>query len=104
MIFKTRCPNSSLTQYLSCPRHGCMWKWQNRRFWQIAMSLLKSPCPNSTEGIEELSQLAAQKNRKVMVGFCFRYHTALLEAKTRLESGEIGRLISISRHDGRAIL
>ena len=56
---------------------------------------IEKPLSNSPEGVEELERLAAEKNRKVMVGFCFRYHDVLRKAKALLEEGSIGRLVSI---------
>lgn len=56
---------------------------------------IEKPLCYSTDGALELDRLAKEKNCKVMVGFCFRYHDALLHAKKMLDDGEIGRLISI---------
>ena len=56
---------------------------------------IEKPLSYTSEGVEELKRLAEEKDRKVMVGFCFRYHDALLAAKRRVEAGEIGRVISI---------
>ena len=56
---------------------------------------IEKPLSYTSEGALELEKLAAEKGRKVMVGFCFRYHDALLAAKKRIEAGEIGRVISI---------
>lgn len=56
---------------------------------------IEKPLCYSTEGATELDALAKKLNRKIMVGFCFRYHEALLKAKQMLGEGIIGRLISI---------
>ena len=56
---------------------------------------IEKPLSYTQDGAKELETLAREKNRKVMVGFCFRYHDALLAAKKRIEAGEIGRVISI---------
>lgn len=56
---------------------------------------IEKPLSNNTQGIEELKLLAKKKNKKVMVGFCFRYHEALLEAKRLLNEQKIGRLVSV---------
>ena len=56
---------------------------------------IEKPLANRPEGCEELEALAQQMDRRVMVGFCFRYHEVLLKAKRLLEEGRIGRLISI---------
>lgn len=56
---------------------------------------LEKPLSDSLEGVDELAGIAAENNKKVMVGFCFRYHEGLLKAKKLVQSGEIGRLVSI---------
>ena len=56
---------------------------------------LEKPLSDSLEGAYELSKIAAEKNKKIMVGFCFRYHEGLVKAKELVQSGKIGRLISI---------
>ena len=56
---------------------------------------IEKPLCYSTNGALELNTLATEKGKKVMVGFCFRYHEALLKAKHMVDEGLIGRLISI---------
>lgn len=56
---------------------------------------IEKPLANSTKGVDELVRLAEEKERKVMVGFCFRYHEVLLRTKRLLEEGFIGRLVNI---------
>lgn len=56
---------------------------------------IEKPLSNTSEGAGGLQALADSAGRKVMVGFCFRYHQALRQAKALLEEGAIGRLISI---------
>ena len=58
-------------------------------------ALCEKPLSNRTGGIRELEALAAEKNRKVMVALCFRYHQGLVKAKNYLEDGRVGRLVSI---------
>lgn len=60
-----------------------------------AHAFIEKPLSNSSEGIEELKEIAAKHGKRVMVGFCMRYHHALIEAKRMLESGKIGRLVSV---------
>jgi predicted dehydrogenase len=57
--------------------------------------LCEKPMSETTEGIDELSSLAAEKNRKVMVALCFRFHEGLVKAKGYLDSGRVGRLVSV---------
>ena len=56
---------------------------------------LEKPLANTTAGVAELKALAAEKNRLVMVGFCFRYHEVLRMAKELLDAGTVGRLVNI---------
>ncbi len=56
---------------------------------------LEKPLSDSLEGADELATIAAEKDKKIMVGFCFRYHEGLMKAKKLVQSGKIGRLISI---------
>lgn len=57
--------------------------------------LCEKPLSDTTEGVDELAALAAEKRRQVMVALCFRYHEGLLRAKRYLESGRVGRLVSV---------
>ncbi len=56
---------------------------------------LEKPLSTSSEGVQELEALADRQQKKVMVGFCFRYHEVLRLAKALLEQGTIGRLVNI---------
>jgi predicted dehydrogenase len=57
--------------------------------------LCEKPLSDAPDGIDELEALAAETNKKVMVGLCFRYHQGLVKAKRYLDQGRIGRLVSI---------
>ena len=57
--------------------------------------MIEKPLANTPEGTDALKALAEAKHKHVMVAFCFRYHAALLKAKAMVESGRIGRLVSI---------
>ena len=56
---------------------------------------IEKPVSNTPEGVEDLKALAEARGKKMMGGFCFRYHAALLKAKCLLDAGRIGRLVSI---------
>lgn len=56
---------------------------------------IEKPLSNSSEGIEELKAVAKKEDKQVMVGFCMRYHKALIKAKEMLKSGRVGRLVSV---------
>ncbi len=57
--------------------------------------LTEKPLSDSTDGIDELAALAEKHRKKVMVALCFRYHDGLVKAKDYLDSGRIGRLVSV---------
>jgi len=57
--------------------------------------LSEKPLSDSTDGLDDLVALAAAEDKKVMVAHCFRYHDGLLKAKTALDTGRIGRLVSV---------
>jgi predicted dehydrogenase len=57
--------------------------------------LSEKPLSDAAEGIDALQALSASRNKKVMVALCFRYHDGLRKAKQHLDSGRLGRLVSI---------
>jgi predicted dehydrogenase len=57
--------------------------------------LTEKPLSDTLDGIDEFERLAAGSGNKVMVALCFRYHEGLIRAKEYLDSGRIGRLVSI---------
>lgn len=57
--------------------------------------LCEKPLSDGVANINELEALAEQEERKVMVALCFRYHEGLVRAKSYLEAGQAGRLVSI---------
>ena len=60
--------------------------------------LLEKPVCVDTREAETLMRAANQSDSILTVGHNLRYHTGLLKAKSRLESGEIGDLLSIQTH------
>lgn len=61
---------------------------------------IEKPLSNSSEDIEKLKQVSKECNKQVMVGFCFRYHEAMIKVKKMLENGEIGRVVSVRAQIG----
>jgi predicted dehydrogenase len=57
--------------------------------------LTEKPLSDTLDGIDRLQSLADGCGKKVMVALCFRYHEGLRRAKDYLDSGRIGRLVSI---------
>jgi predicted dehydrogenase len=56
---------------------------------------IEKPLSINMDGVRDLESLAEQKGRKVMIGLCTRYHEGIIKAKQLLDSGNIGRLVSI---------
>ncbi len=55
----------------------------------------EKPLSADMKGIPELEKLITRTRRKFMVGLCFRYHAGLLRARTLVEEGRIGRIVSL---------
>jgi predicted dehydrogenase len=56
---------------------------------------VEKPLAVDLRGVAELESEAAAGARRVMVGFCFRYHEGLRRVKRMIEDGRIGRLVGI---------
>jgi predicted dehydrogenase len=56
---------------------------------------VEKPLAVDLRGVAELEAEAAARGRRIMVGFCFRYHEGLRRVKGMIESGRIGRLVGI---------
>ncbi|MGB9620550.1 MAG: Gfo/Idh/MocA family protein [Armatimonadota bacterium] len=57
--------------------------------------MIEKPLSISLDGVERLKQLASERNAVVMVAHCFRFHDGLVRAKSWLDQGRIGRLVSV---------
>ena len=55
----------------------------------------EKPLSYSSAGLDELAAHARRAGRQVAVGYCYRHHDGLRKAKTLLESGRLGRLVSV---------
>ncbi len=56
---------------------------------------LEKPLSDSLDGVDALEELASEKGLVAEVGFCFRFHDGIRELKRRMDSGAIGKLVSI---------
>lgn len=61
---------------------------------------LEKPISDSADRIEQLKSLVAERSLRVLVGFQFRFHPGLREAKELLAQGLLGRPLSASAHWG----
>jgi predicted dehydrogenase len=57
--------------------------------------LCEKPLSDTLNGIDRLSALADEARKKVMIALCFRHHVGLVKAKGYLDSGRVGRLVSV---------
>jgi predicted dehydrogenase len=62
--------------------------------------LLEKPISASMNGVTRLQSALARSGAKVLVGFQFRFHPALLRAREVIQDGAIGRVISAHVHFG----
>lgn len=56
---------------------------------------MEKPLSDSLDGVDELEALANKKGVVAEVGFCFRFHDGIKELKKHLNSGDIGKIVSI---------
>ena len=57
--------------------------------------LMEKPLSDSLDGVEKLRALIERTGKVFMVAFCMRYHEGVRKAKSYLDRGRIGRLVSI---------
>ena len=62
--------------------------------------LLEKPISHSLAGIDRLQAAVARTGARVLVGFQFRYHPGLQQARALIDRDEIGRPISVRAHWG----
>lgn len=56
---------------------------------------IEKPLSNSRNGVDRLKRLSEANSKKVMVGFCFRYHPGIVKAKEYADDGHIGKVVSV---------
>jgi predicted dehydrogenase len=61
---------------------------------------LEKPISHTLDGVDDLRELVAAKDLVCCVGFQFRFHPGLREARRLLRSDAIGRLVSVRAHWG----
>jgi predicted dehydrogenase len=57
--------------------------------------LLEKPIADTVSNAQEISRLAQDQNRKLMVGHVERFNPAITELKRRLDEGQLGRIFQI---------
>jgi len=61
---------------------------------------IEKPLSDTAEGLDELMAIVESKGLAAMVGYQFRFHPGLREAKKQLDAGSIGRVILASAQIG----
>ena len=62
--------------------------------------LLEKPISHNLAGVRELEVLVHEKGLKVLVGFQFRFHPALIQIKNWIDEGILGKVLSVEVHWG----
>ena len=62
--------------------------------------LLEKPISNDLSRVDELRRVAGKSGSKILAGFQFRYHPTLNKARELLQSGTIGRVLTVHVHWG----
>ncbi len=62
--------------------------------------MIEKPLSNTMERVDDLKRLVKENGTRVLMGFQFRYHPNLIKIKGLLESGVIGRPLSVRSHWG----
>jgi len=62
---------------------------------------IEKPLSHQSDGIQELIQEAAHRNRKVQVGYNLRFHPGLKILKNLIDSGKIGKVLWLSAEAGQ---
>lgn len=62
--------------------------------------LLEKPVSHSLERLDELKSIAEKSGSKILVGFQFRYHPTLNQARELIQANVLGKLLTVHVHWG----
>jgi len=62
--------------------------------------LLEKPIADSLERIDELRNAAQKSGSKILVGFQFRYHPTINKARELIQTGMLGKVLTVHAHWG----
>jgi predicted dehydrogenase len=62
--------------------------------------LLEKPVSDSLDRLDDLQEAAQQSGSKILVGFQFRYHPTLNKARDLIQSGSLGKVLTVHAHWG----
>ena len=61
---------------------------------------LEKPVSDSLERLDELQTTAEKSGSRILVGFQFRYHPTLIKARELIQTGAVGKVLTIHSHWG----
>jgi predicted dehydrogenase len=62
--------------------------------------LLEKPIAENLSRVEDLRRAAEESGSRILVGFQFRYHPTLQKAKSLLQNGDLGKILTVHAHWG----
>lgn len=62
--------------------------------------LLEKPVSNSLERLDVLQEAAEKNGSRILVGFQFRYHPTLNQARELIQQGALGKVLTVHAHWG----
>lgn len=62
--------------------------------------LLEKPVSDSLERLDVLQKTAEKSGSRILVGFQFRYHPTLNKARELIQSGAVGKILTVHAHWG----
>ena len=62
--------------------------------------LLEKPIAEDLSRVDELRQVAGKNDNRILVGFQFRFHPTLNKAKELIETGALGKILTVHAHWG----
>jgi len=62
--------------------------------------LLEKPVSHSLDRLDELQKAAEKSGSKILVGFQFRYHPTLNKARELIQTGALGKILTVHAHWG----
>jgi predicted dehydrogenase len=65
--------------------------------------LLEKPVSHSLEGLDTLKNAAEKNGGRILVGFQFRYHPTLNQARELIQEGALGQVLTVHAHWGEYV-
>lgn len=65
---------------------------------------IEKPLSHTLDGIDEFIQICEKKKNLVLLGYKMRFHPSILKIKNLIDSGKLGKVISLRAHYGGALV